>query len=356
MAHRRLPAALLAALALAPAGHGCLAVAAADPYAYAPELARFVGTAPPPPPPEIAELVGRYGADAAPLHLRESDGRLEVLIGGAWFTVDPVARDRWRVRRGGRSDDLTVARSDHGAVAGIALQGRTFPRRDPSAPGETFRVAVRRPVDELRRAALAARPPPQPDGLLPPDLVDLALLDPTIRFDIRYAGENNFVGTAFYSQPRAFLQRPAAAALLRAHRALGALGYGVLVHDAYRPWHVTKMFWDATPAAQRDFVANPATGSRHNRGAAVDLTLYHRGTGQVVEMPSGYDEFTERAAADFAGGTSLQRWHRELLRAAMRAQDFHALPAEWWHFDHRTWRRYPVLDLTFEELEATGGR
>jgi D-alanyl-D-alanine dipeptidase len=150
---------------------------------------------------------------------------------------------------------------------------------------------------------------------------------------------------------RASLQRPAAEALARAHRALGTPGYGLLVHDAYRPWWVTRLFWDATPPDLRAFVAHPARGSRHNRGAAVDLTLYDLETGEAVGMPGVYDEMSERSAPDYAGGTSLQRWHRDLLRAAMEAEGFSVFEVEWWHFDFRGWREYPLLNVGFEDLE-----
>ena len=231
-----------------------------------------------------------------------------------------------------------------GAPPVAELAGRPLERVAPAAAGGGFRIVPQRPVEELRREAHAATPPAQPDSLLAPDLVELVSLDPTIRLDVRYATSDNFMGAPFYDAPRAFLQRPAAEALVRVHRRLRALGYGLLVHDAYRPWHVTKMFWEATPPALRDFVADPATGSRHNRGAAVDLTLYELATGRAVEMPSGYDEFTRRAHAEFPGGTARQRALRALLRRAMAAEGFAVYAPEWWHFDHANWRRYPVLD------------
>ena len=177
-----------------------------------------------------------------------------------------------------------------------------------------------------RRAAqgstLGREPPDETGEFRAPDLVELTALDPTIKLDIRYATTNNFLGTVFYPEPRAFLQRPAAEALVRAHRKLRKQGYGLLMHDAYRPWHVTKMFWDATPDDKKIFVADPAKGSRHNRGSAVDLRLYDLKTGKPVEMVGGYDEFTDRSYPDYPGGTSLQRWHRDLLRDAMEAEGF----------------------------------
>ena len=153
-----------------------------------------------------------------------------------------------------------------------------------------------------------------------------------------------------YTQARAFLQRPAAEALVRAHRVLEAAGYGLLIHDGYRPWYVTRIFWDATPPAQHEFVADPAAGSRHNRGCAVDLTLYDLRTGAPVEMPGGYDEFSRRSDPDYPGGTSRQRWHRDLLRRALEAEGFTVYPAEWWHFDYRDWRSYRIGNRRFEEL------
>jgi D-alanyl-D-alanine dipeptidase len=110
------------------------------------------------------------------------------------------------------------------------------------------------------------------------------------------------------------------------------------------------MFWEATPLAQRDFVANPARGSKHNRGCAVDLTLYDLQTKNISEMPSAYDEFSLRAYADFRGGTSLQRWHRLLLRLAMEREGFVPEPVEWWHFDFRDWRQYRILNISFEQI------
>jgi D-alanyl-D-alanine dipeptidase len=213
-----------------------------------------------------------------------------------------------------------------------------------------FRIRPPRPPAELRRDALAATPPFESGPFRPVDLVDLTTLDPTLRLEIRYATADNFLSTPVYDEARALLQRPAAAALVRAHRALRAGGHGLLVHDAYRPWWVTKLFWDATPPDKREFVADPAKGSRHNRGCAVDLTLFRLSDGQAVEMPSLYDEMTERAYPAYAGGTAEQRWRRDLLRAAMEREGFTVFEWEWWHFDYRDWREYPILNLPFEAI------
>jgi D-alanyl-D-alanine dipeptidase len=153
-----------------------------------------------------------------------------------------------------------------------------------------------------------------------------------------------------YSQARAFLQRPAAEALVRAHRSLKTQGYGLLIYDGYRPWSVTRAFWDVTPPDKRKFVADPQKGSRHNRGCAVDVGLYDLKTGQEVPMPSPFDEFSDRAAAAYPGGTPEQRRTRDLLRAALEKEGFAVNPDEWWHFDYRDWRAYRVLDIPLSEV------
>lgn len=207
-----------------------------------------------------------------------------------------------------------------------------------------------RPVPELRAEALAASPPHEDGSFRKPDLVEVASLDPSIHLDIRYATSNDFLGTPVYSQARAFLQRPAAEALLRVQQKLKPLGYGLLIHDAYRPWYVTKIFWDATPPEGKIFVADPAQGSRHNRGCAVDLTLYNLATGKPIEMPGTYDEMSPRSFPDYRGGTSLQRWHRDLLRHAMESEGFTVYEAEWWHFDYKDWKEYAISNVPFEKL------
>jgi len=213
-----------------------------------------------------------------------------------------------------------------------------------------FRITPVRPVAELRTEALAARPPQETGDFLRSDLVDLAKLDPRVKLDIRYATTDDFLSTPVYTSARAFLQRPAAEALLRAHRELMKQGYGVLIFDAYRPWYVTKIFWDATPSDKHQFVADPTQGSRHNRGCAVDLSLYDLATGRELSMTGVYDEMSERSYPNYAGGTPEQRAHRQLLRSAMEMQGFTVYETEWWHFDYRDWPRYAIQNVPFEEI------
>ncbi|ABF41746.1 peptidase M15D, vanX D-ala-D-ala dipeptidase [Candidatus Koribacter versatilis Ellin345] len=215
---------------------------------------------------------------------------------------------------------------------------------------QQFHITPVRPIPELRAEALKATPPKESDDLRKPDLVELVKLDPTIKLDIHYASSNNFLGTPLYEEARAFMERPAAEAVVRANKKLHEQGLGLLIFDSYRPWYVTKIFWDATPPKDHDFVANPAEGSRHNRGCAVDLSLYDLKTGKPLSMPSDYDEMSKRAYPDYTGGTAEENAHRDLLRKTMEAEGFTVYQYEWWHFDYKDWKLYPIVNLRFSDI------
>jgi D-alanyl-D-alanine dipeptidase len=250
----------------------------------------------------------------------------------------------------------TEHRDSKGIVTSFIYINELYTRSDAGAdPAGFYRLTPARPVKELREEALATLPPQEKGTFRKPELVEPATLDPAIHLDIRYATTNDFLGTPVYTQARAFMQRPAAEALVRALHKLQPLGYGLLIHDAYRPWYVTKIFWDATPPEGKIFVADPSQGSRHNRGCAVDLTLYDLATGKPIEMPGTYDEMSPRSFPDYPGGTSLQRWHRDLLRRAMESEGFTVYEHEWWHFDYKDWHEYPILNFKFEDLHSGQG-
>lgn len=300
-------------------------------------------------------LIGEYGWDHNTLYILEDHGQLYALI--EWFYYYPlkqVSEDVYEFPDYGlyHGEGLKFTRDAAGNATSVVSAEVKFDRREVGTKdGETFKIEPVKPIDDLRAGALAASPPPEPGDYRDADLVDLTKLDPTIKLDIRYASTNNFTGAVFYKQARAFMQRPAAEAVVRANARLKKRGLGLLVHDAYRPWHVTKMFWDATPDDLKDFVANPANGSRHNRGCAVDITLYDLQTGEPIQMVAGYDEFSPRSFPQYPGGTSRQRWYRELLRRTMEAEGFTIYEYEWWHFDFKDWKKYRIGNVTFEEIE-----
>jgi D-alanyl-D-alanine dipeptidase len=182
------------------------------------------------------------------------------------------------------------------------------------------------------------------------DLVELTKLDKTIKLDIRYATANNFVGRAVYPEARAFLQKPAAQAVVKVNKELRKHGLGLLIFDGYRPWSITKLFWDVVPEDKRKFVADPTKGSKHNRGCAVDLSIFDLKTGKEIPMPSSFDEFSERASPDYAGGTDEERSNRDKLRHLMEAAGFTVNPNEWWHFDYNGWQEYAIYDIAFDEV------
>ena len=177
-------------------------------------------------------------------------------------------------------------------------------------------------------------------------LVDLSTLG--IPLDIRYATPDNFMKQPLYPVAKAYLRAPAARALAAVDRELAARGLGIKVFDAYRPYRVTVAMWE--PIKNPDYVADPAKGSRHNRGAAVDLTLIDRATGAELPMPTGYDDFTPRAAHDFTDLPADVLANRALLRDVMTKHGFEPLPSEWWHYDFRGWREYDLMDVPLDEL------
>ena len=205
----------------------------------------------------------------------------------------------------------------------------------------------------LVSGALAQLAPPKEEDKRKAHLIELISLDDTIKLDIRYATENNFMGRKVYPEARAFMQKPAAKALLRVHKKLKKQGLGLVIYDGYRPWTITKLFWDTVAPESRKFVADPAKGSKHNRGCAVDLGIYDLKTGLAVPMPSAYDEFTDRASPNYTGGTEEERRNRDLLRSLMEGEGFIVNADEWWHFDYKDWEKYAIYDISF--VEAADG-
>ena len=203
----------------------------------------------------------------------------------------------------------------------------------------------------LLNNSCGTRPPHETGDFKTTDLVELVKLDTSFHLDIRYATSNNLAGRPVYKEARAFLQRPAAEALVKVNKELKPLGYGLLIFDGYRPWSVTKLFWDITSKENKKFVADPKKGSRHNRGCAIDLSLYEIATGKEVQMTGQYDEMSERSYPNYTGGTAEQRRMRDLLRSKMEANGFTVYDYEWWHFDFNDWRAYRISNIQFSEIK-----
>ena len=301
-----------------------------------------------------ADVIGEYGFDHNILYISEKFGQLHALIEwGTEYPLTDLGNGRFKFPPYGLypNEQLVFARNNKGKIDTVSLNDIDFARRSVgNIDGDVFHITPVKPVSVLEREALLAAPPKEAGKFNQADLVDITKYSDTIKLDIRYASNDNFLGVPVYSSARAFLQRPAAEAMARVGDSLAKKGYGLLVHDAYRPWYVTKIFWDATPEESKRFVADPSQGSRHNRGCAIDLTLYDLNTGLPVEMVGLYDEMSPRSYPHYPGGTSLQRWHREVLKNAMEAEGFKVYEFEWWHFDFDGWQNYRILTDTFEAL------
>ena len=247
----------------------------------------------------------------------------------------------------------------HGATSRAAL-----PHRSLATLGMTFGLLI------LLACATAPAIPKNQYGLevvrdlrtyqrlvaLDPDkqLVNVQREIPGVVIDVRYATANNFMHTPLYPIARVFLRAPAARALRDVQSDLARDHLGLKIFDGYRPYSITERMWE--PIRNPDFVADPAKGSRHNRGAAVDLTLIDLTTGTELAMPTPYDDFTSRARQDFNDLPADVIANRAKLRDVMRRHGFDPLPTEWWHFDFRGWERFELMDLGLRELEANDGR
>ena len=180
------------------------------------------------------------------------------------------------------------------------------------------------------------------------ELVDLKKHIPGARFEVKYATADNLIGRPLYPAAEVFMRKPAALALKKAHKALKKQGLGLMFHDGYRPYEVTVIFYETIK--DTTFVADPHKGSRHNRGMAIDLTLFDLKTGKELSMPSGYDETTPRSFHSYMEADSASLAHREILKNAMLAAGFEIYPWEWWHYDFKGWETCYTYDIWHADI------
>ncbi len=180
------------------------------------------------------------------------------------------------------------------------------------------------------------------------ELIDLKKFIPDARFDVKYATSDNLIGRPLYPAAEVFLRKPAALALKKAHKSLKKQGLGLMFHDGYRPYEVTVIFYETIK--DTTFVADPHKGSRHNRGMAIDLTLFDLKTGKALSMPSGYDETTPRSFHSYMEADSASLAHREILKNALTAVGFEIYPWEWWHYDFKGWETCYTYDIWHADI------
>ena len=203
-----------------------------------------------------------------------------------------------------------------------------------------FRLAITQTQEDYQQ---------QVNGNPEMQMIDMAQVVKGIVLDIRYATANNFTGKVIYTSPRAFARKKVVYALQKVQDSLSKYKLGLKIYDAYRPYSATLRFYEVYPDS--NFVANPRHGSRHNRGCAVDITLVERKTGMEIPMPSAFDDFSAKANPKYANLPDIVIVNRELLIGIMIHFGFKPISTEWWHFDYTGWENYPLMDLSFEELD-----
>lgn len=179
-------------------------------------------------------------------------------------------------------------------------------------------------------------------------LIEIKKAIPNIKLDIRYATANNFMHQVMYRQARAFARKPVVESLKKVQSELNKKGLGLKIFDGYRPYAITVAFYKK--ASDKNFVANPSKGSKHNRGCAIDLTIVNLKTGKEIAMPTPYDSFSAAAAANYPNVSAEVKKNRDYFISIMSKQKLKVLENEWWHYDFEGWQSYALMDIPFEKL------
>lgn len=311
-------------------------------------------------PKDLKYILGMYYGNGEMFLLRENNGEVELVyrFGQNDYTfagsnVYPLYKehfDSYTINESGPLNHLDAAvrieRSREGYGVSCSVGGNRYSRRFFAGEnGRPFRFAPASYWQALKTAADAAVMPAQLGAGQQAQLVDLAQAVPGLKFDLRYAQADNCFGQALTDDQRAFLDADAAQALAQAQQYLKPYGYGILVWEAYRPWSVSKLAYDALPADKKSMLPAPEVGFSHNTGRSIDVSLYLLATGENAGMISGFDEPSVRQYASFAGGTTLERYRRDLLRSAMQIAGFTASETEWWHFDYGDIKGFAHLNV-----------
>lgn len=311
-------------------------------------------------PKDLKYILGMYYGNGEMFLLRENNGEVELVyrFGQKDYTfagsnVYPLYKehfDSYTINESGPLNHLDAAvrieRSREGYGVSCSVGGNRYSRRFFAGEnGRPFRFAPVSDWQALKTAANAAVMPAQLGAGQQAQLVDLAQTVPGLKFDLRYAQADNCFGQVLTDDQRAFLDADAALALAQAQQYLKPYGYGILVWEAYRPWSVSKLAYDALPADKKSMLPAPEIGFSHNTGRSIDVSLYLLATGENAGMISGFDEPSVRQYASFAGGTTLERYRRDLLRSAMQMAGFTASETEWWHFDYGDIKGFAHLNV-----------
>ena len=311
-------------------------------------------------PKDLKYILGMYYGNGEMFLLRENNGEVELVYrfgqndytfaGSNVYLLYKEHFDSYTINESGPLNHLDAAvrieRSREGYGVSCSVGGNRYSRHFFAGEnGRPFRFAPVSDWQALKTAADAAAMPAQLGNGQQAQLVDLAQAVPELKFDLRYAQADNCFGQALTDDQRAFSDADAAQALAQAQQYLKPYGYGILVWEAYRPWSVSKLAYDALPADKKSMLPAPEVGFSHNTGRSIDVSLYLLATGENADMISGFDEPSVRQYASFAGGTTLERYRRDLLRSAMQMAGFTASETEWWHFDYGDIKGFAHLNV-----------
>ena len=322
---------------------------------------------PPDAPKDVKHILGFYYGNGENILIRENGGRLELLyrfamqdkaFGGS--NIYPLVKEHFDSYTLNEAGPMTSSESSvrferdpdgYGISCRVGghVYSRAFVGRTTGERGKVFRFAPHSDEEwaKLRAEAAAAAMPAALAVGQQVELVDASTIA-GVKLDSVYGRADNCFGAPLYPSEKLYVGQEAAAALDRVQRHLAAFGYGLVLWDAYRPWSVSKLANLALPADSKGMLEDPETkGSAHNTGNAVDVSLYDLATGEQVEMISGFDEPSFRQFASYAGGTSRQRYLRDLLCEAMELYGFKGIEMEWWHFDYKPSTKWAHLNKSF---------
>ncbi|MGL5206656.1 MAG: M15 family metallopeptidase [Acidaminococcaceae bacterium] len=308
-------------------------------------------------------LLGLYAGNGEQFLVREQSGRLNIVYRYLPDDKDyqksnifPLVKERYDVYQIAETGALTnteasvkFERDKDGHGISCIIGGNRYTRVffGPEK-GNYFKIKTTKPLDDLRQEIQNAVMPVQTSPNVA-QLVNLAAIT-GLKFDLRYATDENCFSTPLYESSKAYLNKNAADALGRVSEKLSDYGFGIVIWDAYRPWKVSKLAYEALPKEHKSLLPLPDKGSSHNTGNAVDVSLYNLKTGEVIQMISDFDEPSPRQYGDFAGGTSLERWERDLLQQIMSTEGFTCSDMEWWHFEFDSTNSYQLMDIPFSVL------
>ncbi len=305
--------------------------------------------------PKFLEYTGVYGNPNHPYTFVENNDMLYVLDGWSHtyaLTSDSIDQFTLPVDEMFGGEYVTFERDENDQIVSVVFANMPLDKLRESTYSTAFAsLALTQPIGDISSTLPMPESMSNVAGTKPNEMVDLALVDPLINLDVRYATENNLLSTKIYSESRALLQQPVAEAVFRIQRHIRNMGYELVIYDTYQPWYISQLIWSSVPDSLKFFFNDPQQDICQNNGTAVSLSLFQFNAGEPVPMPTGYDVLTPHAHADSPLPEMNLRWNRDFLRRLMEAEGFTVDAKKWWHFTHKSCDQYPVMNTPLAEVE-----